>query len=118
MQLLLTLNDNESNWLKDITPENVSKQSVIRALLLRAKADSGLLEQVVRDARESTTIEADHARKPGEKKGLSPEDYRSAVTKAGTLSGAADILGVARSTVREQCVRHDIYVRSIGGIPK
>ena len=118
MQLLLTLNDNEAKWLGRITPEDVSKQAVIRALILRARADADLLAQAVQDAKEGAKVEADHERTPGEKKGHTADDYREAVAEAGTLSGAARILGVAHSTVREQCVRHEIHVSSIDGVPE
>lgn len=56
--------------------------------------------------------------KDGQRKGLDANDYRRAVQKYGSMRAAAKKLDVSRPTVREMCVRHDIYVRSIDGVPK
>jgi hypothetical protein len=53
----------------------------------------------------------------GQRKGFSPDDYREAVQKRGSLRGAAHELGVDRKTVRDQCIRHEIEVPSINGVP-
>lgn len=53
----------------------------------------------------------------GQSKGYTPEDYREAIEKRGSLRGAADELQVDRKTVRDQCRRHGIPVESIGGVP-
>lgn len=53
----------------------------------------------------------------GGRKGLTEEDYREAVEEAGTMAGAGRILDVDEKTVREQCVRHEIEVASLGGVP-
>lgn len=118
MQLLLSLNDNEASFLEEVTPEGTSRQALLRALLLHAKTSPKLLQKAVREARAGATIKADHDGTPGEKKGHSPQDYKDAVKEAGTLSGAARILDVAHTTVREQCIRHSIPVPSVGGVPQ
>ncbi len=53
----------------------------------------------------------------GGRRGFSPDDYRRAVEKEGSIAGAARRLDVNESTVREQCIRHEIEVPTIGGIP-
>ena len=108
MQVLLTLNDTEGT----------SKQALIRALMLHAKASPKMLDKAVRDAEKGAKIQADQEYGPGEKKGHSPQDYADAVAEAGTLSGAARILNVTHATVREQCKRHGIHVPSVGGVPE
>lgn len=49
----------------------------------------------------------------GGRKGLVPDDYRQAVNQAGSISGAARLLDVSKSTVRGQCQRHRIPVPSL-----
>jgi len=53
----------------------------------------------------------------GQRKGYTPDDYRKAVEERGSLRGAAKELGVDRKTVRDQCRRHGIPVKSLGGVP-
>jgi len=118
MQLLLSLNDNEAAFLEEVTPDGTSRQALLRALLLHAKTSPKLLQKAVREARAGATIKANHDKAPGEKAGHTAQDYRDAVAEAGTLSGAARILDVAHTTVREQCIRHRIPVPSIGGVPE
>jgi len=54
----------------------------------------------------------------GERKGLTPDDYRAAVQEHGSMQAAARALDVSRPTVRDMCVRHDIEVPSIGRVPE
>lgn len=54
---------------------------------------------------------------PEHLKGYGEEDYREAVDKRGSMKGAADELGVTRPTVREMCVRYNIFVPSIDKVP-
>jgi integrase len=53
----------------------------------------------------------------GGRRGLSPQQYRKAVQETGSISGAARHLEVSKTTVREQCIRHEIEVPTIGGVP-
>lgn len=117
-QLLLTLNDNEEEWLEEVTPEEASRQSLIRALMFEASQNGELLEVVQEGARADAKIPPKEQRMPGKKAGYGEEDYRAAIEKTGSMLGAAQELGVSRSTVREQCIRHDIHVPSIGGVPE
>lgn len=69
---------------------------------------------------ESTqTLDIPQRGRPGSggRKGYDPVDYRRAVKKEETISGAAAKLGVHESTVREQCKRHEIVVPSINRVP-
>ena len=51
----------------------------------------------------------------GGRKGLSEADYREAIEKAGSISGAARLLDVGKSLVRRQCIRHEIPVPTLDG---
>ena len=57
------------------------------------------------------------ANEAANRKGNTPDDYREAAEKTGSIRGIARELGVSRTTAREQCARHDIYLESIGGVP-
>lgn len=50
-------------------------------------------------------------------KGYGEEDYREAIEKRESMNGAAKELGVTRPTVREMCVRYNIFVPSINKVP-
>jgi hypothetical protein len=63
-------------------------------------------------------VEDDSERTPGQRKGLSVEEYRNAVMDRGSIRGASLELGVDRKTVRDQCIRHEIEVPSLGGVPE
>lgn len=56
--------------------------------------------------------------KNGARQGYDADDYRRAVQKHGSMRAAAKDLEVSRPTVRRMCVRHNIYVRSIDGVPE
>lgn len=60
---------------------------------------------------------SDTKKSGGGRKGYTADDYRAAIQKARTMAGAARLLDVHDSTVREQCIRHEIPVPSIGGVP-
>lgn len=60
---------------------------------------------------------SDTEKSGGGRKGYTADDYRRAVEKARTMAGAARLLDVNDKTVREQCIRHEIEVPSIGGVP-
>ncbi len=136
-QLMLTLNGKEEELLEDATPplegaieeaieeatpdeESIrfSRQDLIRALLLITSDDQGLLKEAQKFAAKGEKLRAELRYRPGQAKGLSEEDYREAVQDQGSIKGAAEELGVTRTTVREQCVRYDIHVPSLGGVPK
>jgi hypothetical protein len=51
----------------------------------------------------------------GGRKGYSAEDYREAIEEARSISGAARLLDVDKSVVRNQCKRHEIPVPTLGG---
>lgn len=53
----------------------------------------------------------------GGRRGFDAEDYRKAIDEEGSIAGAARRLDVNESTVREQCIRHEIEVPSVGGVP-
>jgi len=55
---------------------------------------------------------------PGGRVGYDADDYREAIEEHGTIRSAARELGVSRTTVREMCVRHEIEVKSLGGVPE
>lgn len=117
-QLLLTLNENEEEWLEEVTPEDTSRQSLIRALMRFAMEERKILEIVKEEAAADTKIPPKKNRAPGEKVGYGEEEYRAAIEKTGSMLGAAQELGVSRATVRDQCIRYDIHVPSIGGVPE
>jgi len=54
----------------------------------------------------------------GQRKGLTEDEVRDAVKERGSMRGAADELDVTRTTIRDWCIRHDIEVPSIGGVPE
>jgi hypothetical protein len=134
---MLTLNDKEEELLEDATPPleeaieetiekakpeekpiSFSRQDLIRALLLIISDDQGLLEEAQKRAAKGEKLREELKYRPGQAKGLSEEDYREAVKNEGSIKGAAEALGVTRTTVREQCVRYDIHVPSLGGVPE
>lgn len=122
-QLMLTLNAKEEELLEGATPadeesNSFSRQDLIRALLLITSDNEGLLKEAQQLAAEGEKIHAELRYRPGESKGLSEEDYREAVKEEGSIKGAAEMLGVTRTSVREQCVRYNIYVPSIKGVPE
>lgn len=51
----------------------------------------------------------------GGRKGYSAEDYREAIEEAESISGAARLLDVDKSVVRNQCKRHEIPVPTLDG---
>jgi len=51
----------------------------------------------------------------GGRKGYSADDYQAAIEDAGSISGAARLLDVDKSVVRNQCKRHEIPVPTLGG---
>ena len=53
----------------------------------------------------------------GGQKGYDHQDYRLAIHEAGSVRGAAKILGVNRKTVKEMAQIHEIIVPSCHGIP-
>lgn len=122
-QLMLTLNDREEKLLEDATPpseeqENFSRQDLIRALLLIMSDNQGLLEEAEDLAARGEKLHAEIQYRPGQSKGFTEKDYREAVKEEGSIKGAAESLGVTRTTVREQCVRHEIVVPTLGGVPE
>jgi hypothetical protein len=136
-QLMLTLNGKEEKLLEDATPPlegaieeaieeatpeeepiSFSRQDLIRALLLITTDDQGLLKEAQKCAAKGEKLREELKYRPGQAKGLGEEDYREAVQDEGSIKGAAEALGVTRTTVREQCVRYDIHVPSLGGVPE
>ena len=118
-QLMLTLNGKEEKLLEDATPDDgFSRQDFIRALLLMASDYPTLFEKAQKRAAKGEKLREELKYRPGQAKGLGEEDYREAVQDQGSIKGAAEELGVTRTTVREQCVRYDIHVPSLGGVPK
>lgn len=69
---------------------------------------------------ETQTLDVAQRGRPGSggRKGYSPVDYREAVEQEGSISGAARHLGVSKTTVRDQCIRHEITVSSLGHVPE
>lgn len=115
-QLLLTLNRGEAELLERETPDGASRQDYIRALLAMVKAGDvsrAGAQQAATDGRKIS--HPDDA--PGTTKGLDADDYREAIEATGSLSGAAQELGVHRETVREMAALHEIEVPTLGGVP-
>jgi len=111
----LHLNSGEIAVLNDAVPEHCGQQDFFRALLLLASEDEKLMQRVQQKCGRKIAPHPDDA--PGFQKGLELEQYREAIEREGSLNGAANALGVDRSTVREVAVRHEIPVESIGGVP-
>jgi len=93
-------------------------QPILRALIKMLSKDEGLRQRALEnaEARERLDPHPDHA--PGFQKHLAAEDYEQAIAEAGSLKGAADVLGVHRSTVREMAELHEIPVPTLGGVPE
>jgi hypothetical protein len=118
-QLTVSLHDEEAEFLQEAAEEaGVSRQSLLRAFLSLAHDHDDLLSEVQEAAQSGRRIEPEERPAAGQTKGLRPRDYRRAIAEAGTLSGAARILDVSRTSVREAAIRHDIPVESIGGVPE
>lgn len=114
--ITLTLNDREAEALRDMLPAGPSRQDLIRAALyLLDQEGTAELGEVRRRAEQGVHIETGAA--PGLQKGLGVGDYRAAIAEAGSLQGAARLLGVNRATVREVAATHAIEVPSLGGVP-
>ncbi|MFB6273980.1 MAG: hypothetical protein ABEL51_13905 [Salinibacter sp.] len=120
-QLMLTINDREKEFLENAAADleqDVSRQDLLRALMLLSNEDKGLLEEAQKLARRGEKLQPKLEYQPGEAKGLTEADYREAVREEGSILGASETLGVARTTVREQCKRYEIEVPTLGGVPE
>jgi len=90
---------------------------LLRAVLYLMDQDPDL-EQRVRTAASKDERLADGSSVAGQHKGYGEDDYASAIQESGSLAGAARILDVHSSTVREMAKIHEIEVASIGGVPE
>lgn len=111
----LHLNSGEIAALDEVVPEGRTRQEFIRTLLLLASGQDSLIEEAAERCGEKIKPHPDDA--PGFRKGLNEDDYREAIEREGSLNGAANALGVDRSTVREVAATHEIPVESLGGVP-
>lgn len=105
----------EEKWLSENTPKGKDPQDLIRAIIYLASRD----EEIQRRAH----VAADQRLRLGEEKPrtwthLTEEAVRTAVQEAGSLSGAARMLGAHRSSVRYVCAEHGIHVPSMGRAPE
>lgn len=109
-------------WLKDELPERQSDGEATVSPVPAWWFDREAPPRVVVEGDEDEILDVparktDSGPSGGGRKGYTPDDYAEAVEKAGSISGAARILDVDKSTVREQCIRHEINVPTIGDVP-
>ncbi len=101
----------EERWLERNLPEDVRLQPLLRALLTLIAEDEALRRQAVDRARAAARItDQEEEGQPGRQVGLGPDDYQKALREAGTVYGAARLLGVHNSTVGEMVERHHLHV--------
>ncbi|GIV82735.1 MAG: hypothetical protein KatS3mg051_2089 [Anaerolineae bacterium] len=113
-QISISLRPTEHAWLQEhasragVTPQAFVRALVAHAAAAHARGDdrSPAYIEAVRLARQGLTLEdvspeAAREVQPGQQRGYDADDYRAAYEEAGTISGAARILGVHRKTVQE-----------------
>ena len=116
-RIALHLNSSEVEHLDRATPDTVSEQDYLRALLRLADEDESVRRRAHDWARQRRKIAPHPDDTPGYQKNLDPDEYREAIAEAGSLQGAARQLGVHRSTVRYMAVEYEIEVPSMNGVP-
>ena len=116
-RIALHLNSGETEHLGRAAPDTVSEQNYLRALLRLADEDESVRRRARDWAKQGRKIAPHPDDAPGYQKDLDPDEYRAAIGEEGSLQGAAERLGVHRSTVRYMAAHHDIEVPSMGGVP-
>ena len=110
----LHLTDAEDDWLRE--EASGTPLALVRALMLEASEDPALLASAKKHAADGGRIGGDP---PGKaRKDISPERYREAIEERGSLTGAAEALGVHRSSVRYMAAAYEIHVPSMGRVPE
>ena len=117
-RIALHLNSGEVEHLGRAVPDTASEQDYLRALLRLADEDESVRRRARDWAKEGRKIAPHPDDAPGYQKDLDPSDYHEAIGEEGSLQGAAQRLGVHRSTVRYMAAHHDIEVPSMGGVPE
>jgi len=116
-RIALHLNSGETEHLDRAAPDTASEQNYLRALLRLADEDESVRRRARGFAEEARKIAPHPDDAPGYQKDLDPDEYRAAIDEEGSLQGAAERLGVHRSTVRYMAVEYEIEVPSMGGVP-
>jgi hypothetical protein len=117
-RIALHFNSGEVEHLDRAAPDTASEQDYLRALLRLADEDDSVRRRARDWAEQGRKIAPHPDDAQGYQKDLAPEDYRAAIGEEGSLQGAAERLGVHRSTVRYMAAHHDIEVPSMGGVPQ
>lgn len=132
-RIILYLNDAEHAWVMAQAQEaDVTPAAFLRGLIAYAGADKvrrsgvGIVQEAQRMARTGITLDRHSplavreyapGYRPGTRRGYGEADYRRALSEAGSIQGAARLLGVDRTTVREMAALYNIPVRTLGNKP-
>lgn len=121
-RLTLALNPAEDAAMREAAVSvGVTRQALLRAIFYRLYGHDGdraapfdphamdVRAEAEEMARQRQTIPSDE--QPGQQKGNSRDDYQRALSEAGTISGAARLLGVNDSTAREMVALYGLRPR-------